>query len=72
MLKGSENPILPFYSVPKFYYAQQITGLLFMFPFAVFALVPLFAFLPNLFKGKSAKILLGDNNQNRWLGLVLC
>jgi hypothetical protein len=50
MQKGSEIPILPFYTVPKFYYAQLITGLFFIFPFGIFGLVPPIILLRNLSK----------------------
>ena len=42
MPKGSETQILPFYSVPEVYNAQPIAGLLYTFPFAIFAVVPFF------------------------------
>jgi hypothetical protein len=73
MLQGSENPILLFYAVPEFYYAQQITGLLYLFPFGVFAAGLLFVFFLNLFQGKLAKILLEGNNYRSlaWIKLML-
>jgi len=53
MLKGSENPVFPFYTVPSFYYAPPMTGLLYIFPFGVFAIVPLIVLLSKLFKKHS-------------------
>lgn len=53
MIQRSKNIVLPFYTSPKFYYAEPMTGLLFLFPFAVFALVPLIGLLSDLFKGNS-------------------
>jgi hypothetical protein len=50
MPKGSEIPILPFYSVPDVYNAQPIAGLLYTFPFALFSVVP---FLVLVSKKKS-------------------
>jgi hypothetical protein len=38
MQKGSSVSILPFYSVPEFYSAQPITGIIYIFPFAVFSI----------------------------------
>jgi hypothetical protein len=73
MLDGSESPIFPFYTVPEFYYAQPMTGLLYRFPFAVFAIIPLISLLPKLFKGKPAEILLGGNDHSLsgWITLNL-
>jgi hypothetical protein len=69
MLKGSKNLTLPFYTGPEFYYAQPMTGLLYLFPFAVFAVVPLIVLLSKLFKGNSTK----DNNHRllSWIALNL-
>ena len=73
MLKGSKNLILPYYTAPNFYYAEPITGLLYIFPFAVFAVVPLITLLSNLFKGNSAENLLEANNHKllAWITLNL-
>jgi hypothetical protein len=73
MLKGSKNLILPFYTSPKFYYAQPMTGLLFVFPFAVFAVVPLKILLLNLFKRNLAENLVEANNSRllTWITLNL-
>jgi len=71
MLMGSKNLDLPFYTVPKFYHAQPITGLSCIFPFAVFAFVPLIALLSNLLKRKSAEILLGDNDHGLLVWTIL-
>jgi hypothetical protein len=69
MLKGSKNLILPFYTGPKFYYAQPMTGLLYIFPFAVFAVIPLIVLLSNLFKGNSAEKS-GEDNDHRILAWI--
>lgn len=73
MLKGSENAILPFYEVPKFYYAQSMTGLLYLFPFAVFTIVWLMAFLQSRVQGRSTMNLLetGDPQLLAWIALQL-
>jgi hypothetical protein len=69
MLKGSEIPILHFYTVPKFYYAQLITGMFFIFPFGVFGFVPLIILLKDLFKRN-----LPEDNEHgllTWTSLLL-
>jgi hypothetical protein len=73
MLKGSENTILPFYEVPKFYYAQSLTGLLYLFPFAIFAIVSLIAFFREPVQEKSAVSSLdpGDHQLLVWMTLQL-
>lgn len=73
MLDGREDSILAFLPVPGFYNAQPIAGLIYIFPFAVFALVPLFAFLPDLFKRKPPEVLLENNHDGpvAWLAMVL-
>jgi hypothetical protein len=53
MLQISKNIALPFYTSPEFYYAEPMTGLLYLFPFAVFAIIPLIGLLSDLFKGNS-------------------
>ena len=50
MIKGAKNLILPFSTGPDFYYAQPITGLFYVFPFAVFAVVPLILVVSNRIK----------------------
>jgi hypothetical protein len=49
MLQTSNNIALPFYTGPKYYYSEQMTGLLYLFPFAAFAMIPLIG-LSNPFK----------------------
>jgi hypothetical protein len=53
MLPRSEIINLPFYAGPKFYYTEPMTGLLYLFPFAVFAMIPLIRLLSDLFKRNS-------------------
>ncbi len=53
MLPRSEIINLPFYAGPKFYYTEPMTGLLYLFPFAVFAIIPLIRLLSDLFKQNS-------------------
>lgn len=56
MLKGNNSLGLPFY------FAEPVTGLIYMFPFAIFALVPLIVFLwnrPNVYRSISSE---ADNN----------
>lgn len=50
MLQTHKNIALPFYTSPEFYYAEPMTGLLYLFPFAVFAIIPLIGLLSDLFK----------------------
>jgi len=50
MLQIRKNIALPFYTSPDFYYAEPMTGLLYLFPFAVFAIIPLIGLLSDLFK----------------------
>lgn len=72
MLKGSKEAVLPSYAVPEFYNAQPITGLLYIFPFAVFALVPLITIFSHLFTNKSADSLTRqDQTLPVWLLLTL-
>jgi len=73
MIDGSKSPILPFYSVPDFYHAQPATGLLFMFPFAVFSVVPLVAFITGGIRLKSVQNIFdgNDNDLSIWLLLNL-
>ena len=71
MRDGIETPILSFYTVPEFYHAEPMTGLLYIFPFAVFAIVPLITLFLNLFKEKSAKTLLGGNGHRLPAWIVL-
>lgn len=71
MLKGGKNLILPFYMGPNFYYAQPITGLLYLFPFAVFAAVPMIALLSNLFKGNPTENLLEGKNHRLLVWITL-
>jgi hypothetical protein len=51
MLQRSKNITLPLYSSPQYYYAEPMTGLLYLFPFGVFAFIPLIRLLSYLFKG---------------------
>jgi hypothetical protein len=73
MLDGITNPVLSAYRVPDFYHAQQITGLLYLFPFAAFAAVPVITLLANLFKGRSATHSFGGHNIGvlAWLAITL-
>ena len=59
MTRGSEIPVLPFYTVPEIYNAQPVSGLLCTFPFAVFAIVP---FLIQGFKKKLNQNSVESNN----------
>lgn len=49
MLQTNKNIDLPFYTSPAFYFAEPMTGLLYLFPFAVFAMLPLIGLLSDLF-----------------------
>ena len=49
MLRISKIIVLPFYTGTKFYYTEPMTGLLFLFPFAMFAMIPLTKFVLDLF-----------------------
>lgn len=60
MVKGSQTSILPFYKVPEFYNAQPITGLIFIFPFALFAITFLLQPLLHQIKDKHLKIISDD------------
>jgi len=71
MLDGVESLSLPFYTVPEFYTAQPITGLLFTFPFSIFASVPLLVFLLTAYKGKLAGILFNTQTHPAWIALGL-
>jgi hypothetical protein len=55
MIKGAKNLILPFSTSPNFYYAQPITGLFYVFPFAVFAVVPLILAVSNGIKDSQVR-----------------
>jgi len=50
LLQIRKHIALPFYTSPEFYYAEPMTGLLYLFPFAVFAILPLIGLLSDLFK----------------------
>jgi len=54
MLNGQVAPFFPFYSVPQLYSAKPIIGLLYTFPFALFAAIP---FLTLIFRRKSDRTL---------------
>jgi hypothetical protein len=41
MLQRSESISLPFYRSPEYYYAEPIIGLIYLFPFVAFAIIPL-------------------------------
>ncbi len=73
MLKGSEIPILPVYAVPQFYVAQPMTGVLYLFPFAVFTIVPLIRWISILFKRNSVENSSKENNHRilAWAALGL-
>lgn len=73
MLKGSETTVSPLYEVPQFYYAQSITGLLCLFPFAIFAIIPMIAFFRNRAQGKSIEKWLeaSDHQELAWVILQL-
>ena len=73
MIQRSKNIVLPFYTSPKFYYAEAMTGLLFLFPFAVFAIVPLIGLLSDLFKGNSGTYSLEGSGYRliTWISLSL-
>jgi hypothetical protein len=53
MLPRSQIVDLPFYAGPKFYYTEPMTGLLYLFPFVVFAMIPLLRLVSDLFKRNS-------------------
>lgn len=53
MLQIREKITLPFYTGPDFYYPQPITGLMYLFPFAVFATIPLIGILLDFSKRNS-------------------
>ncbi len=73
MLQLGKNFALPFYTSPKFYYAEPMTGLLYLFPFAVFAMIPLIGLLSDLFKRDPATHSLksGEHGLLTWLTLNL-
>jgi hypothetical protein len=73
MLQTGKNIALPFYTSPEFYYAEPMTGLLYLFPFAVFATIPLIGLLSDLFKGTPETHSLENGGQNliTWLTLNL-
>lgn len=73
MLEGREGSLMAFQPVPEFYNAQPIAGLMYVFPFSVFAAVPFFACLANLFKRKPSEILPEDTHDRplTWLALLL-
>ena len=73
MLEGRQSLLTTIHAVPEFYTAQPIAGLAHVFPFVVFAVVPLFAFLPDLFKPKPVQPLVrsGHNRDLAWLTLLL-
>ena len=60
MLKGHKD-LLP--QGTQFYYAEATAGLLYLFPFALFAVIPLIAFILNLFPKHSTKNPLEGNHQ---------
>lgn len=51
MLQKSKDINLPFYTSPEYYYAEPMTGLLYLFPFAVFTMIPLIGLLTDRFRG---------------------
>jgi hypothetical protein len=69
MLKGSKSLGLHLYIDPRFYYAEPMTGLLYMFPFVIFAIVPLMIFMSNRYKVNPVQ----DDNQRSidWTTLTL-
>jgi hypothetical protein len=60
----------PFYAGPNFYYTEPMTGLLYLFPFAVFAIIPLISLLSDLFKKPSKRESL-EHGLITWLTLNL-
>jgi len=71
MLKGRESALLPTYEVPQLYYAQSITGLSYLFPFAIFALIPLIACLRNQIQAKSTKDSLKASDHQEWTWITI-
>jgi hypothetical protein len=73
MLQIRKHITLPFYTSPEFYYAEPMTGLLYLFPFAVFAIIPLIGLLSNLFKRNPEIYSLegGTHDLIRWMALNL-
>ena len=71
MINGNEEPILSLYNFPDIYSAQPITGLLFIFPFAVFSVVPLILFLTKVFKTKAIKNIFEHKDIPNWILLIL-
>jgi hypothetical protein len=73
MLQISKTIALPFYASPGFYYAEPMTGLLYLFPFAVFAIIPLTGLLSDLFKRtpKTPGLQSGEQGLITWLTLNL-
>lgn len=73
MLQRSKDITLPFYTSPEYYYAEPMTGLVYVFPFAVFAIIPLIGLLSNLFKGNAETHSLkgGGHDLIAWITLNL-
>lgn len=57
MEKGSENPVFHFFTVPDYYNAQPITGLLYIFPFMIFAITPIIVLLLKLYNEGSSNLI---------------
>lgn len=73
MLQRSKNITLPVYISPGYYYAEPMAGLVYVFPFAVFAIIPLIGLLSDLFKGNPETHSLkgGGHDLIAWLTLNL-
>lgn len=70
MIKGSNGLILPFYAGPDFYYAQPMTGLFYIFPFAVFAFMALTVFFSRMSSVNHEEALL-VGRENRFLSWLI-
>jgi hypothetical protein len=72
MLQTNKNIALPFYTSPEFYYAEPMTGLLYLFPFAAFAIIPLIGLLSDLFKGNSKTHSVESDGHGLMTWVTLC
>jgi hypothetical protein len=64
---GNIKPILPFLSLPKLYYSQEITGYLFNAPFILFALIPMIDLISKIKRRPIDPGEAGDRSIFNWL-----
>ncbi len=71
MLKGRETPFIPHFSVPEFYNAQPVVGIVFIFPFVIFSTISIVEIYNNLFNRKDMQESIEHDNyqQITWISV---